>query len=180
MFDYTVPKMASVYPNHASSERQAAHGARGDCLAQVSVLRCAKGRGLAALSVLDRSGNAGGEHFIPFGLHEVQSLRGRDYLYAGLGAALDRLHSLNVRRAVIQVDDELLVAELNKKTEPHRDLTLLYIMVGCKLNEFSNAKVVAVPAARLERLRSKAESLAVALGRNPKPPKRAAPLLLAV
>jgi len=172
--------MASVYPNPALPERATARGARGDCLAQLAVLRCGKGRGLAALSVIDRSGNAGGEHFIPFGLQETSALRGRDYAYAGLAAALDRLHSLSVRRAVVQVDDQLLAAELDKKVEPHRDLTLLYIMVGCKLNEFSNAKVVAVPPQRLERLRLKAESLAAALGRAAKPRKRPVPLPLAV
>ena len=171
--------LATLHPIPASAERPTAHGARDDAQVLLAVLRCGKGRGLAAISIIDRSGNAGGEHFMPFALDEIGSQRGRDYLYAGLAAALDRLQSMNVRRALIQVDDERLVAELSKKAEPHRDLTLLYIMVGCKLNEFVSAKVIAIPRSRLEQLRAKAESLAGALGAR-QPRRRSVPLPLAV
>jgi len=174
--------MATVHPDTSLlPEESTPQGARGDCQALLSVLRCGKGRGLAALSIIDRGGAAGGEHFIPFAVDEAPSLRGRDYVYVGLGAALDRLRSLNVRRVLIQVDDAQLADELAKKIEPHRDLTLLYILAGCKLNEFANAKVVAVPAERLNHLRAKADSLAnVLCGSASKSRRRSVPLPLAV
>ena len=62
--------------------------------------------------------------------------------------------------ALIHVDDPLLVAELEKRSEPHRELTMLYIALGCKLNEFFSAKVLLVKPERLAPLRAKAESLA--------------------
>jgi len=139
--------------------RKAPAGARGDCQAHIAVIRCGAGRGIAAMSLLDRGGS-GGEHFIPFSLRELPSQQGRDYEYAGVTAALDRLLSLGVRRALIHVDDPLLVAELDKRSEPHRELTMLYIALGCKLNEFFSAKVVLVKPERLASLRAKAASLA--------------------
>lgn len=169
--------MEAVQPQ---SGRATAQGARGDAQALLAVVRCGRDRGVAALSVVDRTGDSGGEHFIPFGLRETPSEQGRDFVYAGLAAALDRLRSLGIRRVLVQTDDEQLVAELAKKAEPHRDLTLLYIMVGCKLNEFASAKVVAVPPSRIEHLREKAESLARTLGSARKPRRRPVELPLAV
>ena len=114
---------------------------------------------MAAMSLLDRAGSAG-EHFIPFSLREVPSQQGRDYEYAGVMAALDRLRSLGVRRVIVYLDSPQLVAELEQRAEPHRELMLPYILLGCKLNEFANAKVALVKPERLAALRAKAESLA--------------------
>ncbi|HEV2909330.1 MAG TPA: hypothetical protein VGX02_08625 [Candidatus Eremiobacteraceae bacterium] len=123
------------------------------------MVRCGAGRGIAAVSLLDRAGSAG-EHFIPFSVREQLSQQGRDYVYAGVTAALDRLLSLGVRRVLIHVDDPLLIAELEQRSQPHRELTLPYIVLGCKLNEFSNAKLMLVKSERLAALRAKAEGLA--------------------
>jgi hypothetical protein len=139
--------------------RKAPAGARGDCQAHIAVIRCGAGRGVAAVSLLDRAGSAG-EHFIPFSVREQPSQQGRDYVYAGVTAALDRLLSLGVRRVSIQVDDAMLIAELEQRSQPHRELTLPYIVLGCKLNEFANAKLVLVKPERLAPLRAKAEGLA--------------------
>jgi len=135
------------------------HKIRRECQALVAVLRCGEGRGLVALRLIDDAGTAG-EHFIPFTLHELPSQLGRDYSYAGLTAALDRLLSLDVKRVLVQTDDPVLVQEIEKRVDPHRDLTLPYIMLGCKLNEFASAKLVAVPPERLAALRAKASALA--------------------
>jgi hypothetical protein len=152
--------MASTLTLDAGLDRRKAPaGARGDCQAHVAVIRCGAGRGIAAVSLLDRAGS-GCEHFIPFSLRELPSQQGRDYEYAGVTAALDCLLSLGVRRVLIHVDDPLLVAELEQRSEPHRELTMPYIVLGCKLNEFSSAKVVLVKPERLAALRAKAESLA--------------------
>jgi hypothetical protein len=139
--------------------------ARRDCHAQVAVVRVAEGRGLAALRLIDDAGTAS-EHFVPFNIDELPSQKGRDYLYAGIIAALDRLHALEVRRVLIQIDDAGLVDEIERRSEPHRDLTLPYIMVGCKLNAFAHARLVAVPPDRLSALRTRASALGSTLYRS--------------
>lgn len=133
--------------------------ARRDCQALVAVIRCGPGRGLSAIRLIDDTG-AAAEHFIPFAVHEQPSQLGHDYTYAGLISALERLRSLDVKRVLLQTDDEAVVAEIEKRVDPHRDLTLPYIILGCKLNEFASAKVVAVPEQRLAALRAKASALA--------------------
>ncbi|HXW76096.1 MAG TPA: hypothetical protein VEJ20_01670 [Candidatus Eremiobacteraceae bacterium] len=138
---------------------------RRESVAQVAVIRCGAGRGLAAVRLVDETGTAA-EHFVPFAVHELPSQQGRDYIYAGLVAALERLRSLDVRRVLIQTDDPMLVDELERKADPHRELTLPYIILGCKLNEFSAAKIVAVPAARLAPLRARAAALASTVYRS--------------
>lgn len=132
---------------------------RRECVALVATVRCGPGRGLAALRLIDESGTAA-EHFIPFAVHEMPSRLGHDYTYAGLISVLERLRSLDVRRVLLQTDDEAVVAELERRADPHRDLTLSYIILGCKLNEFASAKIVAVPTQRLAALRAKALALA--------------------
>ena len=132
---------------------------RRDCQALVAVERCGPGRGLAAIRLIDDTG-AAAEHFIPFAVHEQPSQLGRDYTYAGLITALERLRSLDVRRVLLQTDDESVVAEIERRADPHRDLTLPYIILGCKLNEFSSARIIAVPPQRLSALRAKAAALA--------------------
>lgn len=132
---------------------------RRECQALVAVLRCGRGRGLAAIRLVDDTG-AAGEHFIPFTVNELPSQQGHDYTYAGLIAALERLRSLDVKRVLVQTDDPSIVEEIERRVNPHRDLTLPYIILGCKLNEFSSAKVIHVPAQRLAALRAKANALA--------------------
>lgn len=132
---------------------------RRECVALVATVRCGPGRGLAALRLIDETGTAA-EHFIPFAVHEMPSRLGHDYTYAGLISALERIRSLDVRRVVLQSDDDEVVAEIQRRADPHRDLTLPYIILGCKLNEFASAKIIAVPSQRLDALRSKAYALA--------------------
>src|SRR6202521_3874072 len=139
-----------------TGRRSAPAGARSDCQAYIAVVRCGAGRGIAAVALLDRAGDGTGEHFIPFSVREQPSQQGRDYAYAGVTAALDRMLSLGVRRALIHVDDPQLIAELEQRSQPHRELTLPYIVLGCKLNEFANAKLVLVKPERLTALRAKA------------------------
>src|SRR5580658_3564958 len=107
----------------------------------VAVVRCGQDRGLAALRVIDDGGSAT-EHFIPFAVRELPSQLGHDYTYAGMIAALERLRTLDVRRVLLQTDDPSVVAEIERRADPHRDLTLPYIMLGCKLNEFASARIV--------------------------------------
>lgn len=90
----------------------------------------------------------------------MASQLGRDYVYAGLITALERLRSLDVRRVLVQIGEESVVAEIERRADPHRDLTLPYIILGCKLNEFASAKIIAVPHQRLAALRAKAAALA--------------------
>ena len=132
---------------------------RRECQAMVAILRCGPGRGLAAVRLIDDAG-AAAEHFIPFAVHELPSQLGHDYTYAGLITALERLRSLDVKRVLLQTDDETVVAELERRADPHRDLTLPYIILGCKLNEFASARIIAVPSQRLAALRAKAAALA--------------------
>jgi hypothetical protein len=65
------------------------------------------------------------------------------------------------------VDDEELVDELERKIEPPRELSLQYIILGCKLNEFRRAKVVAAKSSRLEQLRAKTANLAATIYNAP-------------
>jgi len=132
-----------------------------DYQAHVTVVRCAPNRGVVGIQVLGSLGTDSGEHFIPFELNETPSQLGRDYGYAGMLAALQRLRSLGVRRVVVQTDDVALVNELDHRAEPHSELTLPYIMLGCKLNEFARARIIASPAERLAALRAKTAMLAL-------------------
>ena len=168
LFDYNKAMVLAptLLDDAGSDRRKPPAGARGDCQVHIAVIRCGAGRGIAAMSLLDRAGNRG-EHYIPFTVREQPSQQGRDYLYAGMTAALDRLLSLGVRRALIHVDDPRLVDELEHRSEPHRELTLAYIVLGCKLNEFSNAKVLLAKPERFDALREKAESLSTPLALLP-------------
>src|ERR1700730_12932393 len=139
--------------------RERPRRARRDCQALVAMARCGPGRGIAAIRLIDDSGTAA-EHFIPFAVHEMPSQLGHDYTYAGLITTLERLRSLDVRRVLVQTDDASVVAEIERRADPHRDLTLPYIILGCKLNEFSSARIIAVPPQRLAALREKASTLA--------------------
>lgn len=138
---------------------------RRDCQALVAVVRCSPDRGIAAVRLIDDLGSAG-EHFVPFSVRELPSQHGHDYTYAGLLSALERLRSLDVRRVLVQTDDVAVVDEIERRADPHRDLTLPYIMLGCKLNEFANARVVAVKPERLAELRAKAMSFASTVYKN--------------
>jgi hypothetical protein len=133
--------------------------AKRDFQALVSIVRCGPDKGIAALRLVDDTG-AAGEHFIPFAVRESPSQLGHDYTYAGLIAALERLRSLDVKRVLVQTDDQSVVAEIERRVDPHRDLTLPYIMLGCKLNEFAAARLIAVPAQRCAPLRAKAMAFA--------------------
>jgi len=84
-------------------------------------------------------------------------------------AALQRLRSLGVRRVVIQTDDAALVNELDHRAEPHSDLTLPYIMLGCKLNEFARARIIAAPAERFAALRAKTAMLTLTVYQEAQP-----------
>src|ERR1700687_1587822 len=94
---------------------------RRDCQALVAVLRCGPGRGLAAIRLLDETG-AAAAHLIPFAVDELPSQLGHDYSYAGLITALERLRSLDVRRVLLQTDDETIVAEIGRRGDPQRAL----------------------------------------------------------
>lgn len=132
---------------------------RRECQALVAVLRVGEGKGIAGIRLVDDTG-AAGEHFIPFTLHELPSQLGHDFSYAGLITALERLRTLDVKRVLVQTDDPMVVAEIERRADPHRDLALPYIILGCKLNEFASAKIVAVPSQRVAPLRAKALALA--------------------
>jgi hypothetical protein len=102
---------------------------------------------------------------VPFAVGDEPS--SREYAYAGLTAAIDRLRSLNIERVLIVVDDAELVEELERRVEPPRDLFLQYVILGCKLNEFRRAKVVSASSSRLEQLRAKTENLAATIYNAP-------------
>jgi hypothetical protein len=134
-----------------------------DYQAHITVVRCAPNRGVVGIQVLGALGTDSSEHFIPFEVQETPAQLGRDYGYAGMLTALQRLRTLGVRRVIIQTDDAALVDELDHRAEPHSDLTLPYIMLGCKLNEFARVRILASPADRLASLRAKTATLALTL-----------------
>ncbi|MDQ2817955.1 MAG: hypothetical protein M3T49_07075 [Candidatus Eremiobacteraeota bacterium] len=121
----------------------------------VAVVRGPAGRGLSALHIIDPAG-ASADHYVPFRVREVPASLGRDYAYAGLGAALDLLRALKTRNAVIATTEAAVVAEVNMQAEPLPGLTLAYITLGCKLNRLAESRLIAVPPQRLEPLRIKA------------------------
>ena len=124
------------------------------------MVRCGANRGVAGVQVLGALGTEASEHFIPFQLQEQPARLGRDFGYAGMLAALQRLRTLGVRRVLVHTDDIALVDELDHRAEPHRDLSLPYIMLGCTLNEFTRARVLAASADRLAALHAKTAALA--------------------
>ena len=131
---------------------------RAETQALVTVVPCGSNRGLAGIKLVGLSGSASGEYFVPFGVSADASAH--EYAYAGLTVAIDRLRALKVERALILVDDEELVEELERRAEPPPELSLQYIILGCKLNEFRRAKIVSSKSSRMEQLRAKTENLA--------------------
>ena len=138
---------------------------RAETQALVTVVPCGPNRGLAGIKLVGLSGSASGEYFVPFGVSADASAR--EYAYAGLTVAIDRLRALKVERALIVVDDEDLVAELERRAEPPAELSLQYIILGCKLNEFRRARVVSSKSSRMEQLRAKTENLAATIYNGP-------------
>jgi hypothetical protein len=135
--------------------------------ALVAVVPCGHGRGLAGIRLVAQAGSPSGEYFVPFGVSADPS--DREYAYAGLTAAIDRLRDLKIDRALVIVDDEKVVDELERRAEPPRELFLQYVILGCKLNEFRRAKVVSASSSRMEQLRAKTESLASTVYNAPLP-----------
>lgn len=135
------------------------HTRKAEVQALVCVVPCESGRALAALKVVGTPAGPAGEYFIPVSVG-TEDPSPRAVVYGGLTTAIDKLRSLQVDRVLIVVDDELLVEELERRVEPPKELYLQYIILGCKLNEFRRAKVVATHSSRLEQLRTRAETLA--------------------
>ena|SRR5579872_2407931 len=134
--------------------------------ALVTVVRCGEERGLVGLRLVDDKHASAGEYFIPFAVSNPTSTHGREFAYAGVVAALDRLRALKVTRLLLLTDDSALVNELERQIEPPRDLFLQYVILGCKLNEFVRAKLVVTPSERLEELRAKTANLAATIYRD--------------
>lgn len=140
---------------------------RVEAQALVAAVPCGPSRGLAGIKLVGQSGSASGEYFVPFAVSAEPS--DREYAYAGLTAAIDRLRDQKVERVLLVLDDEALVEELERRAEPPRELFLQYVILGCKLNEFRRAKVVSAKSSRLEQLRAKAENLAATIYNAPLP-----------
>ena len=138
---------------------------RVESQALVTVVPCGPGRGLAGIKLDSPTSSGSGEYFLPFSISPEATAR--ECAYAGMTAAIDRLRSLKIERALIIVDDAELVEELERRVEPARELALQYIILGCKLNEFRRAKVVAAKSSRLEQLRAKTENLAATIYNAP-------------
>jgi hypothetical protein len=142
-------------------------GRRPEMQALVAVVPCGRNRGLAGIKLAAQTGSPSGEYFVPFAVGADPS--DREYAYAGLTAAIDRLRDLKIERALIVLDDEKLVEELERRAEPPRELFLQYVILGCKLNEFRRAKVVSATSSRMEQLRARTESLAATVYSAPHP-----------
>jgi hypothetical protein len=130
---------------------------RAEVQALIAVVACGDGRGLTGIKIVGQTASTGGEYFLPFVVGGDASQR--EYIYAGLTIAIDRLRALKIDRVLILLDDEVLVSELERHVEPPRELFLHYVILGCKLNEFRRAKVVSAPSSRLEQQRTKTASL---------------------
>ncbi len=135
---------------------------RAEVQALACVVPCGPGRALAALKIAANSGAPNGEYFLSVSI-ETEDASPRAIIYAGLTAAIDKLRSLEIDRVLVLVEDELLVEELERRADPPKELFLQYIILGCKLNEFRRAKVVAAQSTRLEQLRTRAEALAASV-----------------
>lgn len=133
--------------------------------ALLTVVRCGADRGLVGLRLVDDRHASTGEYFIPFAVSNPSD-HGREFAYAGVIAALDRLRGLKITRLLLLTDDTMLVNELERQVEPPRDLFLQYVILGCKLNEFARARVVVTPSERLETLRAKTANLAATIYRE--------------
>ncbi len=145
---------------HPRATARARQRRDADYEANVAVTRCGPHRGVVGMQILGALGAQSGEHFVPFEIQEIPAMLGRDFGYAGMLAALERMKKLGIRRVLIHTDDSGLVDELDHRAEPHRELTLPYIALGCKLNEFARARLLAAPSERLAALRAKTASLA--------------------
>ncbi len=148
-----------------SPEKAAPGVRRAEVQALIAIVPCGDARGLAGIKIVAQPGSPGGEYFLPFAVGADASQR--EYVYAGLTIAIDRLRALKIDRVLIVLDNELLVSELERHTEPPRELFLHYVILGCKLNEFRRAKVVSASSSRLEQLRAKTASLAATVYNAP-------------
>lgn len=134
-------------------------GRYGECVATVVVERCAAGRGVAGLQLSEPGALEQSEYYVPFRLDESPALGGRDFAYAGLRAALERLRRLGVRRVVVRTDEREIVDELARRVQPQRELTMPYVMLGCALNALRNGQLVAVEPGETSELREKTRAL---------------------
>ena len=137
------------------------HTRKAEVQALLSVVACGPKHGLAGLEVIADPGSSG-EYFLPFSLG-AEDPSDREYVYAGLATAIDKLRSLHIDRVLILVDDEVLIDELERRAQPPKELFLQYVIVGCKLNEFHRAKIVMSHSARLEELRVRTKGLAATI-----------------
>lgn len=135
----------------------------------VTVVPCGPNRALVGMQIDGQKGSDSGEYFLPVSVGSTAPASDREYAYAGLTAAIDRLRALKIERALIVVDDQQLVAELERQNEPAREVFLQYVILGCKLNQFRRAKVVAIRSSRLEQLRLKTANLATTIYNTPLP-----------
>lgn len=145
-----------------SPAKPAQHTRKAETQALVTVVPCGPRRGLVGIKVVAEPGVPSGEYFLPFTI-EAEDASHREYAYTGLTTAIDRLRSLRVDRVLIVVDDDTLVEELERRVEPPKELSLPYVILGCKLNEFRRAKIVAAHSSRLEQLRTQTETLAATI-----------------
>jgi hypothetical protein len=132
---------------------------RTELQALLTVVPCAHGHGLSGLRVSGERHTS--ECFLPFSVSPDAPRRA--YGYAGFVTALDRLRTFKADRILILTDDDQLVAELERRADPPKELTLEYIIAGCKLNEMRHARLAVAPASRLEDLRAKATALAATM-----------------
>jgi hypothetical protein len=152
------------------SPRKAANQVRrAEAQALVTAVPCGPTRGLVGIKLDSQPGSGSGEYFVPFAASGTTPASDREFAYAGLTVAIDRLRDLKIDRVLIVVDDEQLVEELERRVDPPREVFLQYVILGCKLNEFRRAKVVAVRSSRLEQLRAKTENLAATIYNTPLP-----------
>ena len=112
-----------------------------------------------AYALLGGPGNRDEIVRVTFRCSPLAALRGRDVGYAALNAVAAELHERGIQRLRFAVEDQRLVADLTDRLPVPAPLAIPYITLGCALNRFRAAAVVATgePAVRDLSARARAE-----------------------
>lgn len=101
-----------------------------------------RGDGVAYASVSEADGREGSLVRVGFRCRPLPALRGRDVAYA----ALDAIATTILRRSsavVFRIDDAAIVADRTEHRPVPAALTIPYVRLGCTLNRFRAATLVA-------------------------------------
>jgi hypothetical protein len=95
---------------------------------------------------------------VPFRCRVLPSLTGRDVAYAAVLAVADELLQRGLKRVTLLLDQEELVEDIRQHRTVPSALTVAYVMLGCALNRFREARLEWSPSSACRDLEARARA----------------------